>query len=59
MWIGEVKKGGKRGQRFNVEAVEWTSEGAHLHVEPTNEKIAKNEMIQTRVVKKMPGESRT
>ena len=42
--IGEVKKGGaKRGQRFHVEAVKWTSDRANLHMEPANAKIAKNE----------------
>ena len=34
-----------------MEAVKWTSDEAHLHVELTNEKIVKNENIQTRGVK--------
>ena len=43
MWIGEVKRGPERGQRFHVEAVEWMIDRANLQVVPKKEKNEKNE----------------
>ena len=55
-WIGEVKKrGAKRGKRFHVDVIKWTSERANLHVESVNENIAKNEDYSNQGCDKYPG----